>query len=217
MKAIQRAPETEENSFSSAVLDLPAGAHLRIKSTKIWPPKFHDESGALMPAAIVARMVVVDDFGDGTYDGLEFDDRFDLKPHPSLGFDLKRLKDATIRDFTEEEQAQLLDEDNWTVGRVTKADNLNICHYGPSWEQEISFHPEKHWVGKEFIAKVKKRTGKKAGSYCGWDTFIATERPKNNKKKGGTKSKIQKAQEEEAQQVELSAEDEKLMEEAPSS
>ena len=74
MKAIQRAPETEENSFSSAVLDLPAGAHLRIKSTKIWPPKFHDETGALMPAAIVARMVVVDDFGDGTYDGLEFDD-----------------------------------------------------------------------------------------------------------------------------------------------
>lgn len=201
MKAIQRAPETEKNSFSSAVLDLPAGAHLRIESTKVWTPKFHDESGALMPATIVTRMAVVDDFGDGTYDGLEFEDRFELKPHPRLGLDPKRLKDATIRDFTEVEQDQLLDEDNWTVGRGTKADNLNICYFGPNWEKEITFHPEKHWVGKEVIAKVKKRTGNKAGSYCSWDTFIATERPKN-KKSGGSESKTQKAQKE-AQQVDL--------------
>ena len=34
MKAIQRAPETE-NTFSSAALDLPAGAHLRIQSVRI--------------------------------------------------------------------------------------------------------------------------------------------------------------------------------------
>jgi hypothetical protein len=149
MKAIQRALATEENTFASAVLDLPAGAYLQIKSVKIWTPKFHDESEVLMPAAIVVRMVVVDDFGDGTYDGLEFDDRFDLKPNPSLGFDPKRLKDATIRDFSEEEQAQLLDEDNWIVGRVTKADKLNICFFGAVWEKDITLHPEKHWVGKE--------------------------------------------------------------------
>jgi hypothetical protein len=215
MKAIRRAPETEENTFSSAELDLPAGALLRIGSVKIWTPKFHEESGSLVPATIVARLHVVDDFGDGTYDGLEFDDRFDLKPDPSLGFDPKRLNDATIHDFTEEEQAQLLEEDNWTIGRGSKADNLNVCLYGPDWEEEIAFHPERHWVEREFIAKVKKRTGKKAGSYCSWDTFIATERPKN-KKKGGTKSKIQKAQEE-VQQAELSPEDEKSMEEALSS
>jgi hypothetical protein len=185
MKAIHRGPETEENTYSSAALDLPAGAHLRIKSVRIWSPTFHDESGALMPAAIVARMVVVDDFGDGTYDGLEFDNRFDLKPHPSLGFDPKRLKDATIRDFSEEEQAQLLDEDNWIVGRVTKADKLNICFFGAVWEKDITLHSEKPWVGKE--------------------------RPKN--KKGGSKSKIQEAQGV-AEQLVLPLEDERLMEEA---
>ena len=84
---------------------------------------------------------------------------------------------------------------------------IQLCLFGPEWEEEITFHPEKHWVGKEFLAKVNERNGKKAGSYCGWDTFIATRRPKN--KKDGSK-RLQ-----EAQQLELPLEDQKLMEGLP--
>ena len=63
---------------------------------------------------------------------------------------------------------------------------IQLCLFGPDWEEEITFHPEKHWVGKE--------------------------RPKN-KKKGGSKGKIQEAQED-AEQLRLPLEDERLMEQA---
>jgi hypothetical protein len=203
-----------DGNFDSAVLSLPQGAHLRIKSYKLFPPKFNDEDGDLWVSRIKVRLEVANDrTEEGAADGLEFDDTFDLKIDPDLGFEPKDIGDGNIRDFDEEEQALLLDEDNWTIGGNTKADNLNIALYGQDWDTRIDFHPETHWLGKEFIAKVKPRTGKRAGSYCSWDSFVSLEAPKK-KRKGSSKgkSKVRKAQEE-AQQVELSPEDEQLMEE----
>ena len=46
---------------------------------------------------------------------------------------------------------------------------------------------------KEFIAKVHPKTGKKAGSYTGWETYMSINPPKKKKK-----SKVQEAQEEAA-------------------
>ena len=64
---------------------------------------------------------------------------------------------------------------------------IQLCLFGPDWEEEITFHPEKHLVGEEHLKK---------------------------KEKGGSKRKIEEAQEE-AQQLELPLEDEKLMEALP--
>ena len=65
---------------------------------------------------------------------------------------------------------------------------IQLCLFSPGWEEEITFHPEKHLVGEERL---------------------------KNKKKGGSKRKIEVAQEA-AQQLELPLEDEKLMEALPS-
>ena len=54
----------------------------------------------------------------------------------------------------------------------------------PDWEEEITFHPEKHLVGEERL---------------------------KHKEKGGSKRKVEETQEA-AQQLELPLEDEKLME-----
>jgi hypothetical protein len=48
-------------------------------------------------------------------------------------------------------------------------------------------------VDKEFIAKVHPKTGKKPGSYTGWETYMSLNPPKKKKK-----SKVQEAQEEAA-------------------
>jgi hypothetical protein len=212
LKKIRKSAARNEE-FGSASLDLPQGAHLKTKSVKVFGPKFDDETGDFWIPKIRARMVVVNDrTEDGEADGLEFDDYFELKLDPDLWFEPDDIRNANIRDFDEEEQALLLDEDTWTIGAETKADNLNIAIIGKDWDQKVDFHPEIHWVGKEIIAKVKPRTGKKAGSYCGWDTFMSLEPPQRGRK-GKGKSKVQKAQEE-AQQVDLSPEEEKLLEEA---
>ncbi len=209
MKKIRKSKARNNEEFSSASLDLPQGAQLKIKSVKVFPPKFDEETGDLWVSRIKARTVVVDDrTEDGNADGLEFDDYFELKVDSELEFEPEDIAKGNLRHFDEEEQKLLLDENNWTVGTNSKADNLNTALYGSDWDEKIDFHPEIHWVGKEFIAKVHKRTGKKPGSYCGWETFMGLEPPKKKRK-----SKIQKAQEE-AKQVELSPEEEKLMNEA---
>jgi hypothetical protein len=47
-------------------------------------------------------------------------------------------------------------------------------------------------MDKEFIAKVHPKTGKKPGSYTGWETYMSINPPKKKK------SKLQDAQEEAA-------------------
>jgi len=103
------------------------------------------------------------------------------------------LKNANKRDFTEEQQAALLDQANWTVRTRTKLDNLLKVLYGKRWiNGEMDFDPD-DLERKEFIAKVHPKTGKKPGSYTGWETYMSLNPPKKKKK-----SKIQEAQEEAA-------------------
>ena len=54
----------------------------------------------------------------------------------------------------------------------------------------MNFDPD-DLVDKEFIAKVHPKTGKKPGSYTGWETYMSLNPPKKKKK-----PKVQEAQEE---------------------
>jgi hypothetical protein len=202
MVAIRKTKAKEEFGPDPS-LDLPQGAHLKVTSSKLFAPKFHEESGDLWKSVVSCKLKVVDDrTADGDADGLEFFDTFELKVDEELGYDDKKLKDANIRDFTKEQQEELLNQDNWTVRTGSKLDNLLNVLYGEVWiNEEMDFDPD-DLVDKEFIAKVHQRTGKKPGSYTGWETYMSINPPKKKK------SKIQEAQEEAANAADTSASEE---------
>jgi hypothetical protein len=119
------------------VLDLPNGAHLRVENATLFAPKFHEETGDLWKSKVSPKLKVVDDrTEDGDADGLEFFDSFDLKFDEDVAkkFGIgpeegakdndgkrltldKYLNNANKRDFTEEQQAALLDQDNCHLRR----------------------------------------------------------------------------------------------------
>src|SRR5215204_5578943 len=210
MAAIRKTTAKEEFG-PDPVLDLPDGAHLGIGNITLFPPKFHEETGDLWKSKVSLKLKVVDDrTEDGDADGLEFFDSYYLKFDedvakkygiaPEEGAkdkDGKRLtldkflNNANKRDFTEEQQAALLDQANWTVRTGSKLDNLLAVLYGEVWiNGEMNFDPD-DLMNKEFIAKVHSKTGKKPGSYTGWETYMSLNPPKK-------KPKLQDAQEEAA-------------------
>src|SRR5215207_9822576 len=207
MVAIRKTKAKEEFGPDPS-LDLPQGAHLKITSAKLFAPKFHEETGDLWKSKVSAKLKVVDDrTEDGDADGLEFFDSYYLKfdEEVAKGFGIapeegakdkdgkkltldKFLNNANKSDFTEEQQAALLDQANWTVRTGTKLDNLLKVLYGKQWiDGEMNFDPD-DLEGKEFIAKVHPKTGKKPGSYTGWETYMSINPPKKKKK-----SKVQGA------------------------
>src|SRR5918994_708608 len=183
------------------VLDLPQGAHLKVESAKLFAPKFHEETGDLWKSVVSCKLKVVDDrTADGAADGSEFFDTFELKVDEELGYDDKKLKDANIRDFTKGQREELLNQDNWTVRTGIKLDNLLNVLYGEAWiNGEMDFDPD-DLEGKEFIAKIHPRTGKKPGSYTGWETYMSLNSPKKKKK-----SRIQETQQEAAKAADIPA------------
>ena len=205
MKIIRKSRAKEKSEFNedSAVLDLDNGALLEVLSAQRFDAKFDEETGNFWRARIAARIKVVDDrTEEGEDDDKEFTDYFDLKVDldvlDELGLDDEDLRDATNGDFTPEQRKALLDPDNWTIRDNSKPEKLNNILLGKDWAEK-GFHPSM-WEGKRFIAKVKPRTGKKAGSYCGWDTFVSVDPPKKKKKP--------------SQKVDLSPEEEQLMNQA---
>src|SRR5215216_8126268 len=201
MVAIRKTKAKEEFGPDPS-LDLPDGAHLRIENATLFTPKFHEETADLWRSKVSLKLKVVDDrTEDGDADDLEFFDGYDLKFDedvakkfsigPEEGAkdkDGKKLtldnflKNANKRDFTEEQQAALLDQANWTVRTRTKLDNLLKVLYGKRWiNGEMDFDPD-DLEGKEFIAKVHPKTGKKPGSYTGWETYMSINPPKKKKK-----------------------------------
>jgi hypothetical protein len=188
-----RKTKAKEDFGPDPSLDLPQGARLKVTSSKLFAPKFHEETGDLWKSVVSCKLQVVDDrTADGDADGLEFFDTFELKVDEELGYDDKSLKDANIRDFTKEQREELLDQANWTVRTGSKLDNLLAVLYGEVWiNGEMDFDPE-DLEDKEFIAKVHPRTGKKPGSYTGWETYMSLNPPKKKK------SKLQEAQEDAA-------------------
>jgi len=212
MVAIRKTKAKEEFGPDPS-LDLPQGAHLKVMSAKLFAPKFHEETGDLWKSKVSLKQKVVDDrTEDGDADGLEFFDSFDLKfdeevakkfgigpEEDAKDNDGKRLtlerflNNAKKRDFTEEQQAALLDQANWTVRTGTKLNNLLSVLYGEVWMNgEMDFDPD-DLVDKEFIAKVHPKTGKKRGSYTGWKTYMSLNPPKKKKR-----SKVQGTREEAA-------------------
>src|SRR5215211_7153157 len=79
MVAIRKTKAKEEFGPDPS-LDLPQGAHLKVTSSKLFAPKFHEETGDLWGSKVSLKQKVVDDrTEDGDADGLEFFDSFDLK------------------------------------------------------------------------------------------------------------------------------------------
>jgi len=221
MVAIRKTKAKEEFG-PDPVLDLPDGAHLRIENATLFAPKFHEETGDLWKSKVSLKQKVVDDrTEDGDADDLELFDSYDLKfdEHVAKKFGIgpeegakdkdgkkvtldKFLKNANKSDFTEQQQAALLDQANWTVRTRTKLDNLLKVLYGKKWiNGEMDFDPD-DLKSKEFIAKVLPKTGKKPGSYTGWETYMSINPPKKKK------SKLQEAQEEAAKAADTLASEE---------
>jgi hypothetical protein len=183
MVAIRKTKAKEEFG-PDPYLDLPQGAHLKVESAKLFAPKFHDETGDLWKSVVSCKLKVVDDrTAEGEADDAEFFDTFELKVDEDLGYDDKKLKDANTRDFSKEQREELLDQANWTVRTGTKLDNLLNVLYGELWmNDEMDFDPD-DLVGKEFVAKVLPRTGKKSGSFTGWNTYMSLNPPKKKKRR----------------------------------
>ena len=75
MVAIRKTKAKEEFGPDPS-LDLPQGAHLKVTSSKLFAPKFHEETGDLWKSKVSLKRKVVDDrTEDGDADGLEFFDR----------------------------------------------------------------------------------------------------------------------------------------------
>src|SRR5215207_7620972 len=208
-----RKTKAKEEFGPDPVLDLPDGAHLRIQNATLFAPKFHEETGDLWKSKVSLKLKVVDDrTEDGDADDLEFFDGYYLKFDedvakkfgigPEEGVEDKDGKKLTLdkflnnankSDFTQEQQAALLDQANWTVRTGSKLNNLLNVIYGEAWAKgEMVFDPD-DLVDKEFIAKVHPKTGKKPGSYTGWETYMSLNPPKKKKK-----SKVHEAREEAA-------------------
>jgi hypothetical protein len=182
MVAIRKTKAKEEFGPDPS-LDLRQGAHLKVMSAKLFAPKFHEETGDLWKSVVSCKLQVVDDrTADGDADGLEFFDTFELKVDEELGYDDKKLKEANTRDFSKEQREELLNQANWTVRTGTKLDNLLNVLYGERWmNDEMDFDPD-DLVGKEFVAKVLPRTGKKSGSFTGWNTYMSLNPPKKKRR-----------------------------------
>jgi hypothetical protein len=215
-----RKTKAKEEFGPDPVLDLPDGAHLRIENATLFAPKFHQETGDLWKSKVSCKLKVVDDrTEDGDADDHEFFDGYDLKFDEDVAKEFgigpeegakdkdgkkltldKYLDNANNSDFTDEQQAALLEQDNWTVRTGTKLDNLLKVLYGKRWiNAEMDFNPD-DLEGKEFIAKVHPKTGKKPGSYTGWETYMSLNPPKKKKK-----SKLQEAQEDAAKAADTPA------------
>jgi hypothetical protein len=221
MVAIRKTKAKEEFG-PDPVLDLPDEAHLRIENATLFTSKFHEETGDLWKSKVSLKLKVVDDrTEDGDADGLEFYDGYELKFDEDVAkkFGIgpeegakdkdgkkltleKFLNNANKRDFTEEQQAALLEQANWTVRTGSKLDNLLSVLHGEAWAKgEMDFDPD-DLVDREVIAKVHPKTGKKPGSYTGWETYMPLNPPKKKK------SKVQKVQEEAAHTADTPASEE---------
>jgi hypothetical protein len=200
MRIIRRSRAKEKADFSedSAVLNLDSGAVLKVLSAQRFDAKFNDETGDLWRARIAARLLVLDDrTEDGEDDSKQFTDYFDLKMDldvmDRLGLDDDDLRDATEDDFTDEQVKAILNPGNWTIRDNTKAEKLNNILLDKDWAEK-GFHPGL-WENKTFIAKVKPRTGRRTGSFCGWDTFVSVNPPKKKKQNAYEESLDQVEQE----------------------
>src|SRR5688572_18440111 len=162
MVAIRKTKAKEEFGPDPS-LDLPHGAHLKVMSAKLFAPTFHEETGDLWRSKVSLKLKVVDDrTEDGDADDLEFFDGYGLKFDEDVAkkfgigpeegakdkdgkkLTLDKFLNSTNRgDFSDEQQAALLDQDNWTVRTGIKLDNLLNVIFGEAWIYgEMDFDPD---------------------------------------------------------------------------
>jgi hypothetical protein len=101
--------EKSRGSFGpDPVLDLPQGARLRIKTEKLLPPKFSEDTNDLWAPCLFLVLRVEDDHDDGSADGEQFADKFELKPSEKLlaelGLDDEAFRNSNKARYTAEQQ-----------------------------------------------------------------------------------------------------------------
>jgi hypothetical protein len=107
MEAIRRAKARNDYGPDPS-LDLQAGAHLKVKSEKLFPPTFNEETGDFWGPTLSLVMEIIDDgTEEGDADGETFADRFELKIDEefldTLGIEEKALRNSRKADFTAEQ------------------------------------------------------------------------------------------------------------------
>jgi hypothetical protein len=193
MVAIKRVIDKSRGTYRDPEINLPHGCRLRIIANKVFPAKFV-ENGDLWDSVVSLSMRVEDDHTEeGQDDRKEFFDRFALKLHPDVlsevGLDESTAKSANEIMFDEAQRSLILNEDSWIIREGSKLDNLCAAIYSKPWtEGKIDFDPE-DVTGKEVIARVTPRSGKKPGSYTVWDSYVGVDRPKKKKRVKETPSK----------------------------
>jgi hypothetical protein len=218
MVAIRRQKTRNPDYGPDPAIDLPGGAHLKVKGQKLFTPRFHEDTGDLWSPTLSLILEVVDDFTEeGSYDGLTFADRFELKVDEdmldTLGLEEKSLRDANASDFTAEERKKISDMDNWTIRENTKLDSFLSCIHGKKWvDGKMEFDP-KDIVGAELIARIQPRTGKRPGSFTDWNSYVSLQRPKKKKKTQTGKSG--KNSSKGSDTIDLAKEDMEALEQAP--
>jgi len=203
MVAIRKSRAKPKTELESDVMELPHGAHIKVKAAKYFGPKFDkpqkdkdnpDVEETFWAPKIRVRFLVVDDrTATGDFDDCEFSDdlylKLDLDVLDEMGFDERRLKDSPPKSsFTKEEQEMLLNESNWTFREGTKASNYLSVALGESWVNGDVKLDEDLVVDTEAIAKIQPRTGKTKGSFCEWNGFLSVHPPKKQKKSMGKKA-----------------------------
>ncbi len=134
------------------------------------------------------KIEIVDDLDEGDYDGTKFYDSFKLKQ----------------------------DEDgDWTIRDGTKLGALAKARYGNDFFETDQVFDEDDLEGFVFMAKIEPKTnfstGKVTGSMLNWETIMRVPDPRKKKKRTKTDEPVPGV---DIENLNMSPEDEKLMEEA---
>jgi hypothetical protein len=152
---IKKSPKKET---SAPVLDLGV-AKLRINSAVLQedPKEIETTDGRTFTVEpnLNTELEVVDDLGDGTYNGVKFFDRFRLKPEHN---------------------------GEWTIRDGTKLGALALARYGRDFFQSDVVFDEADFEGFLFQAKVQPKknisTGQITGSMVNFETIMPVPKPK---------------------------------------
>lgn len=160
--------KAQKKESSAPVLDIPV-AQVKIKQAELYeePQEITTEAGVTFTVDpnLNCLIEIVDDFGDGTHDGVTFYESFKLKQN---------------------------DEGEWELRDGTKFGALAKARYGNDFFDSDQEFDEADFENFVFQAKVQPKknfsTGQVVGSTLHYETIMAVPKPK---KKGEPKSEAE--------------------------
>jgi hypothetical protein len=153
----------QKKESQAPVLDIPV-ARLKIVECELFeePQEIETNDGRTFTAEphFNTRLEIVDDFGEGEHDGVQFYERFKLKVDEEDG--------------------------GWELRDGTKFGALAKARYGNGFFEGDQEFAEEDFDGFVFQAKVQPKknlaTGQIVGSTLNWETIMAVPTPKEKRK-----------------------------------